>query len=107
MSAANPVLVEVLRGGIVESRHRGAYAVVDGDGRLVAGAGDLERPVFPRSSMKILQAVPLVESGAADRFACTPAELALDCATHNGEDLHVSNAAGLQSPLALNGRDLA
>ena len=107
MSAANPVLVEVLRGGIVESRHRGAYAVVDGDGRLVAGAGDLERPVFPRSSMKILQAVPLVESGAADRFACTPAELALACASHNGEDLHVATAAGLLSRLGLGEGDLA
>ncbi|PWR21936.1 asparaginase [Zavarzinia compransoris] len=107
MSAANPVLVEVLRGGIVESRHRGAYAVVDGDGRLAAAAGDIERPVFPRSSMKILQAVPLVESGAADRFACTAAELALACASHNGEEAHVATAAGLLARLGLGEGDLA
>lgn len=89
MTGANPVLVEATRGGLVESRHRGAYAVINADGRVVAAQGDIERITFPRSSMKILQALPLVESGAADAFACTPAELALACASHGGEPMHV------------------
>ncbi|MCF4165393.1 asparaginase [Zavarzinia compransoris] len=105
--SGDPVLVEVLRGGILESRHRGAYAVMDADGRLVAGAGDLERPRFPRSAMKILQALPLVESGAADAFACTPVELAMACASHNGEPFHVEAAAGLLARLGLGESDLA
>src|SRR5712692_6210423 len=62
---SDPVLVEVLRGALVESRHRGAAAVVDAAGAVVAGWGDIERPVFGRSAIKPLQALPLVESGAA------------------------------------------
>ena len=62
---ANPFLVDVSRGALVESRHRGRYVVCDADGRIVARAGDIESPVFPRSAIKFLQALPLVESGAA------------------------------------------
>ena len=65
---ANPVLVEVTRGTTVESFHRGAMAVVDADGALHTALGDIDRPIFPRSAVKVLQALPLVESGAADRF---------------------------------------
>ena len=54
----NPVLVEVLRGGLVESRHAGAVAVVDADGGRVLALGEVERPVFPRSAIKALQALP-------------------------------------------------
>lgn len=88
----NPVLVEVLRGETVESRHRGALVVVDTAGRVVAALGDHERPVFPRSSVKALQALPLVESGAADALGLDDAELALACASHSGEARHVSAA---------------
>ena len=62
----NPVLVEVLRGGLVESRHRGSVAVFDAAGKSVLSIGDVERPVFPRSAVKAIQALPLVESGAAE-----------------------------------------
>ena len=86
----NPVLVEALRGGIVESSHRGAYAVIDADGRLHSAAGDIERPIFARSAVKVLQALPLVESGAADRFGLSNEQLALACASHNGEPQHVA-----------------
>ena len=68
LTMSNPVLVEVLRGALVESRHRGAVAVVDADGGRVLALGDVERPVYPRSAVKALQALPLVESGAADRY---------------------------------------
>src|SRR5256885_13486919 len=64
----NPVLVEVTRGALVESVHRGALAVSDARGRLRLKLGDVERPIFPRSALKPVQAVPLIESGAADAF---------------------------------------
>src|SRR5258708_38525610 len=86
----NPVLVEVLRGGLVESRHTGALAVVDADGGRVLTLGEVERPVFPRSAIKALQALPLVETGAADQFGFGPEELALACASHSGEPGHVA-----------------
>jgi L-asparaginase II len=89
---SNPALVEVLRGSLVESRHRGAIAVADAGGRAVLALGDVERPVYPRSAIKALQALPLVESGAADRYALAPEELALACASHSGEPEHVAAA---------------
>ncbi len=87
--AAAPVLVEATRGPLVESRHRGAFAVVDPDGKVVLSGGDILRPVYPRSAIKALQAIPLVESGAADAFGLGDAEIALACASHQGEARHV------------------
>jgi L-asparaginase II len=92
---SNPELVEVFRGGVVESRHRGAIAVVDGDGGTVFSLGDIERPVFPRSAIKAIQALPLVESGAADAFGFENADLAMACASHSGEPEHVARAASM------------
>ena len=88
METSNPVLVEVTRGDAVESRHRGAAAVVDDDGALVAQWGDVGRGVYPRSAIKPIQALALVESGAADRFSVSEEELALACASHSGEPCH-------------------
>ena len=87
---ANPVLVETTRGALVESRHRGAFAVVDVTGRVVASAGDTERPIYARSAIKPLQAIPLVESGAAEAFGLGDGEIALACASHRGESRHVA-----------------
>lgn len=86
---ANPILVEAVRGSRTESVHRGAFAVCDAAGGLVAAIGDVDRPIFPRSAYKILQAVPLVETGAASAFGLGTAELALACASHSGEPRHV------------------
>lgn len=97
----NPVLVEAWRGGAVESFHRGAVAVVDGDGSLVASLGDIEHPVFPRSAIKLLQALPLVESGAADRLGLSDEELALACASHAGEPDHTRTAASMLAKAGL------
>lgn len=98
----NPVLVEVLRGAVVESAHRGAVAVCDADGKMVWEIGDTARPVFPRSAVKAIQALPLVESGAADAFGFGNRELALACASHSGEVQHVETA---RSMLACAGLD--
>ncbi len=86
---ANPVLVEITRGDCVESVHRGAAVVVDAKGTVLASWGDVARPVYARSAIKPLQALTLVESGAAERFALGDAELALACASHFGEAVHV------------------
>ncbi len=92
---ANPILVEVLRGGAVESAHRGAIVVCDADGGIVFAHGDASRPVYPRSAVKAIQALALVESGAADRFGFGDRELALACASHKGEPGHVELAAAM------------
>jgi L-asparaginase II len=91
----HPILAEALRGGIVESFHRGALAVVDADGSVHTALGDIERPVFPRSAVKVLQALPLVASGAAERWQLGDEELALACASHGGEPRHAATAASM------------
>lgn len=99
----NPVTVEVTRGNIVESRHRGMAVVVDGDGSVLLSAGDVDAAVFPRSACKAMQALPLIESGAADAYGFGSRELALACSSHSGEDAHVELAAAM---LAKAGRDV-
>ena len=85
---SNPVLVNTLRGEVVENRHRGAIAVCDPRGRILHARGDVGALVYPRSSIKPLQALPLVETGAADHFQVSEAELALACSSHGGETEH-------------------
>ena len=82
-------LVAVTRGRQPESVHRGAVVVVDPSGRLRYAAGDQALPLYLRSSAKPLQAIPLVESGAADRFDLTERELAVICGSHSGEPMHL------------------
>jgi L-asparaginase II len=94
-------LVEVWRGAIVESRHRGHLAAVDGDGRLVAFLGEPETVTYLRSSGKPFQAVPLLTSGAAERFGLTEAELAVACGSHSGEDLHAETVARMLEKIGL------
>ena len=98
-----PVLVELWRGDIVESFHRGALAIVDAAGSVLRQAGDIDRPIYARSAVKGLQALPLVASGAAERFGLTDAELALACASHGGQAEHVATATAM---LAKAGLDL-
>lgn len=85
---SNPVLVNSWRGEVIENRHRGAVAVCDPHGRLLHAWGDVDALVYPRSSVKLLQALPLVESGAADHFNLEASELALACASHGAESAH-------------------
>ncbi|MBK8210429.1 MAG: asparaginase [Rhodospirillales bacterium] len=106
MPAANPVLIEVMRGGAVESRHRGAVAIVDSTGRRTISWGDTKTAVFPRSAVKPLQALPMVESGAAEALAVSPGELALACASHSGEEMHVKGVEIWLARLGLSADDL-
>jgi L-asparaginase II len=104
---AAPVAVEVWRGGRVESRHRVALAVVATDGRPLWALGDTISPVYPRSALKPLQALPLVASGAADAVALDMAELALACASHSGEPMHVERVAAWLERLGVAADELA
>ncbi len=99
----DPILVEATRGAHVESRHAGAAIVLDAEGGVVFSVGDVDRPIYPRSAVKALLALPLVEGGAADRLALTDAEIALACASHAGEAAHVATATSM---LRKAGRDL-
>jgi len=88
-------VVEVLRGDLVESEHEVSVAVVDGDWRLRAHAGDPGRRAFARSAVKAIQAMPLVEDGVVARFRIDEQELALCCASHSGEAGHIEVARSL------------
>lgn len=87
------ILVEVLRGGRTESVHAGHAVVVEAGGGIVAAWGDPGTVMYPRSSCKMIQALPLVESGAADAFGASRAELALACASHRGAPVHTRSVA--------------
>ncbi len=100
-------LVELTRGPLVESVHRGSLVVADAKGRVKLALGDVTRPVFPRSAYKMMQALPLVESGAADAFGVTAKELSLACASHSGEKFHVATAGGWLKRMGLKAGDLA
>jgi L-asparaginase II len=104
---SNPVLVEVTRGKLVESRHRGAVAVADAEGMMVLGLGDVAAPIFPRSAIKAVQALVLVESGGADRFGFGDEELALACASHGGEPGHVATVERMLAAAGLDAAALA
>ena len=93
----NPILVTVTRGALDESVHRGAMAAVRPNGEAVFNIGDISTPHFTRSAIKALQAIPLVETGAAAAFGFDSRELALACASHSGEPEHV---AGVRDMLA-------
>ncbi|MBK8085917.1 MAG: asparaginase [Devosia sp.] len=98
---ANPILVEQTRGDHVENRHRGALVVVDAAGSIVVALGDIDRPVFPRSAIKSMQALAMVRSGALGRFGLSDEELALACASHHGEDVHVEGVTHFLSHIGL------
>ncbi|MBZ0217459.1 MAG: asparaginase [Fimbriimonadaceae bacterium] len=91
----NPILVEVTRGGHVESVHCGAVAIFRANGDRIFELGNIDAAVFPRSAIKLIQALPLVESGAADAFDFSAPELALACASHNGEKRHVETVSAM------------
>jgi L-asparaginase II len=90
-----PLVVGVVRGKETESTHAIHAVIARDDGSLVASHGDPQRQTFPRSAVKSIQALALLESGAADRFGFTPSELALACSSHAGTPLHVETARSM------------
>jgi len=106
MNGQNPVLVEVTRGDAVESRHRGAIAVVTATGEVVRSWGRADAPVLPRSAIKALQALALVETGAADHFNVSGPELAIACSSHSAEPEHLQMVEKWLRRLGLQAADL-
>ena len=102
----NPVLVRIHRSDAVESQHRGAWVLTDASGTVIDGVGAWERPIFTRSSVKCLQALPLLETGAAQRYGFSDAEVALCLASHNAEPCHTEIVATLLARLGLSVADL-
>jgi L-asparaginase II len=104
MSAPQP-MAELWRGGLLESTHAG-HAVIWGPGGIEASWGDPATVIFPRSSCKMIQALPLIETGAADAAGLTEAHLALACASHQGEGRHVKLAGDWLKTIGLSEPDL-
>ncbi|WP_299349319.1 asparaginase [uncultured Shimia sp.] len=102
----NPVpMVEIWRGPFLESMHLGHAVVCGADGQIVDAWGDPSAVVLPRSSSKMLQALPLIESGAADAAGLTDAQLALACASHQGADIHSAPVTAWLKDLGLSDDD--
>jgi L-asparaginase II len=99
-------VAEVTRGDCVESIHAGTIVVADAHGRLVASAGAPDTFAYFRSSAKPFQAIPVIESGAADGFGFTPAELALCCASHHAEPSHQRQVAAMLKKIGLSPQHL-
>jgi len=95
------VVAVAYRGDFEESRHYGSIAVVDGEGRLLYSRGDPERLTFLRSAAKPFQALPLIETGAYAAFGFTLDELAVMCASHSGEDMHVERVLSVLKKIGL------
>lgn len=98
-------LVEIWRGELLESLHRGHAVVCDGRGDIVASWGDPETVIYPRSSAKMIQALPLLSSGAADRYGLNTEQLALACASHNGAAIHTDRVSAWLDQLGLGESD--
>ena len=101
------LLVEVIRNGTVESRHFGAAVVCDSMGKVEESWGDIEQLVFPRSALKPMLAIHLIESGASERYALCDAELSLACSSHQGEEMHQTLVASWLNRLGLTEDHLA
>jgi L-asparaginase II len=102
----SPVVIEVTRGPVIESRHEGIAAVVKPDGTVVASWGDVDSAVLPRSANKPIQAMAFVESGAVERFGLGDEHIALACASHSGEKRHVETVRAWLGRIGLSESDL-
>ncbi|HEV3468202.1 MAG TPA: asparaginase [Pyrinomonadaceae bacterium] len=104
--ASSRPLVEVTRGSVVESVHRGHVVAVDGGGRVVARVGSPEVFTYVRSAAKPQQVLPLVTSGAAERFGLVESEIAVACGSHNGEPAHTEAVLSLLGRAGLDASSL-
>jgi L-asparaginase II len=94
-AASHAALIEVTRGAHVESVHAGSVAVVDADGRLLYAAGDPHCLTYTRSAIKPFQAAPFIAAGGAASLGLSSHEIALLCASHSGEDMHLDAVRGI------------
>lgn len=97
----NPIIAEITRGPIVESRHTGAFVVTDAQGKTVLSGGDFEKLTYPRSAIKAFQCLPVIESGAANHFDLNDEEIALCCASHDGQPEHVLVARSILTKIGV------
>jgi L-asparaginase II len=104
--SSSPVVIEVTRGPVVESRHEGIAAVVRPDGTVVESWGDIDALVLPRSANKPIQAMAFVESGAVEKWGLGDEHIALACASHNGEKRHVETVRAWLGKVGLGEADL-
>jgi L-asparaginase II len=102
-----PRVVEVWRGPVLESEHRGVAAAVGADGSLIGSIGDPGLVTFPRSSLKPFQALMLLESGAADDLRLDQRRIALACASHHGEAFHLAAIREWLDEIGCSAADLA
>ncbi|NIZ60414.1 L-asparaginase [Sedimentitalea sp. CY04] len=98
-------MAEIWRGQLLESLHLGHAVVCDDSGQVVRSWGDPDAVIYPRSSAKMIQALPLITSGAAEKFGLTSGQLALACASHNGAEIHTSRVNAWLSQLGLTDSD--
>ena len=106
MEQKQPFTVEVTRGGMAESRHYGAAIIVDAKGKVLHSWGDTDQLIYPRSAIKPLQSLALLESGAADHYELSDAEVALASSSHSSEPLHVSAVTAWLDRIGLAAEDL-
>jgi L-asparaginase II len=102
----NPILVKVFRGGVLESFHRGSVCVVNQHNEIIFQLGNSDQICYPRSALKLIQALPLIELGGIEKFGFTPAEIAITCGSHNGEDVHVNTVQSMLQKMGLEISDL-
>jgi L-asparaginase II len=103
---SKPVVIEVTRGPLVESRHEGVAAVVKPDGTVVGSWGDIDARILPRSANKPIQAMAFVESGAVEKFGLGDEHISLACASHLGEKRHVDTVRSWLNKVGLSEADL-
>lgn len=97
----NPILVEAWRAETLESFHRGVICIVDEHYKVLYSKGDIYQDCFPRSAMKYLQHIPLLESGAIEKFGISLKEIAIMCGSHNAESYHVETVNSILTKIGL------
>ncbi|MCA0426107.1 MAG: asparaginase [Bacteroidetes bacterium] len=102
----NPILVEIHRGGILESFHRGVVCVVNEKKEVIYSAGDIHQLCYPRSAMKLLQVIPLIENGGMSKFGFSLEEVALMCGSHNAEEDHIRVLDSILEKIGMSYSDL-
>jgi len=95
------LLAASYRNNLLEAEHHGSLVVCDSDGNIIAKIGSGEYKTFIRSSMKMVQAIPVVESGAASKYSFTDSELSICCASHAGSDFHINTVAQMLDKMGL------